>query len=375
MTQPTLSPVPAEKTVPADAPRISVVVPVYKVEKFVAECLESILAQDFDSFEVVVVDDGSPDASGKICDEFAARDPRLRVFHKENGGVNAARKLGVERSRGEWICFVDSDDVLLPHALSALFAATKDFPDADLVEGKSVSFFEYSELGDGANTRDPATERSREPFVADGYTFAVELDARTSAPFFTAPWRKIVRRELLIKTNALCVPREIFFGDDAMINLRLSPEIRSAVSIAKIVYGWRKNDSSITRASASRSRGHSVDYRAKLWTFTQNLFCGQDEKWQPLANLFIAKIFPAIFLGATGTFLRHPKMRPFVTVLASPDIANFSFRRKRMLRLILLGVKFPFSLVPEPIFRLAIRVILRALNFPRKVLLKLRGRR
>lgn len=168
MAQTTQSSVPAE-----NAPKISVVVPVYKVEKFVAECLESILAQDFDSFEVVAVDDGSPDASGKICDEFAARDPRLRVFHKENGGVVAARKLGVARSRGEWICFVDSDDVLLPRALSVLFAATQQFPETDIVEGGNTYF--RDDIREATQDRDEQAV-ARNLFTLAGDACAVVTD-------------------------------------------------------------------------------------------------------------------------------------------------------------------------------------------------------
>ncbi len=114
-------------------PTISVIVPVYKVEKYLRACIDSILAQTFTDFELILVDDGSPDNCGAICDEYARRlggeietignteslarvpageplMPHIRVFHKENGGVSSARNLGIERSRGEWIVFVDSDD-------------------------------------------------------------------------------------------------------------------------------------------------------------------------------------------------------------------------------------------------------------------------
>ncbi len=95
---------------PSTLPKVSVIVPVYKVEKYLPECIESVLAQTFTDFELILVDDGSPDNSGKICDDYAARDSRIRVFHKENGGVSSARNLGLDNARGEWIAFVDSDD-------------------------------------------------------------------------------------------------------------------------------------------------------------------------------------------------------------------------------------------------------------------------
>lgn len=93
-------------------PKISVIVPVYKAEKYLHRCVDSILAQTFTDFELLLIDDGSPDNSGAICDEYATKDCRVRVFHKENGGVSSARNLGLDNARGEWITFIDSDDYI-----------------------------------------------------------------------------------------------------------------------------------------------------------------------------------------------------------------------------------------------------------------------
>lgn len=93
-----------------NTPKISVIVPVYKAEKFLRKCIDSILAQTFTDFELLLIDDGSPDNSGKFCDEYAEKDSRIRVFHKENGGVSSARNVGLDNARGEWIAFVDADD-------------------------------------------------------------------------------------------------------------------------------------------------------------------------------------------------------------------------------------------------------------------------
>lgn len=91
-------------------PEISIIVPVYQVEKYIEQCIQSILAQTFTDFELILVDDGSKDNSGKICDEYAVKDSRVRVFHQENSGVAAARNNGIKNSNGEYICFVDADD-------------------------------------------------------------------------------------------------------------------------------------------------------------------------------------------------------------------------------------------------------------------------
>ena len=91
-------------------PMISVIVPVYNTEKYLDRCVQSILAQTYSNFELLLINDGSTDSSGVICDRYAEQDSRVRVFHKENGGVSSARNLGLDNAKGEWITFVDSDD-------------------------------------------------------------------------------------------------------------------------------------------------------------------------------------------------------------------------------------------------------------------------
>lgn len=91
-------------------PEVSIIVPVYKVEKYIRRCLDSIIAQTFTDWECILVDDGSPDASGRICDGYAAKDSRFRVIHKKNGGVSSARNAGLDVARGEYVTFCDSDD-------------------------------------------------------------------------------------------------------------------------------------------------------------------------------------------------------------------------------------------------------------------------
>ena len=101
---------------------ISVIVPVYKVEKYLPECIDSILAQTYGNFELILIDDGSPDNCGKICDEYAKKDPRIKVFHKENGGVSSARNVGLDNANGEYITFVDSDDTIDKQYLELLYS-------------------------------------------------------------------------------------------------------------------------------------------------------------------------------------------------------------------------------------------------------------
>lgn len=103
--------------------KISVIVPVYRVEQYLPQCVDSILAQTLSDIEVILVDDGSPDRCPAICDEYAARDSRVRVIHQENGGLSAARNAGIERANGEYLCFIDSDDWISPEYCKRLWEA------------------------------------------------------------------------------------------------------------------------------------------------------------------------------------------------------------------------------------------------------------
>ena len=89
---------------------VSVILPVYNVEKYLIKCLDSVIRQTYQKLEIILVDDGSTDSSGKICDEYANKDGRIKVFHKKNGGLSDARNYGIERSTGEYLAFIDSDD-------------------------------------------------------------------------------------------------------------------------------------------------------------------------------------------------------------------------------------------------------------------------
>ena len=102
-------------------PSISVIVPVYNTEQYLRRCIDSVLAQTYKDFELLLIDDGSKDSSGAICDEYAAQDARVRVFHKENGGVSSARNVGLDNAQGEWITFIDSDDYFLSKGLEILY--------------------------------------------------------------------------------------------------------------------------------------------------------------------------------------------------------------------------------------------------------------
>lgn len=126
--------------------KISIIIPVYNTGQYLHACLDSILSQSFVDYEVLLIDDGSQDGGGAICDQYAQKDDRVKVFHKENGGVSSARNLGLDRAKGEWVFFVDSDDELLPDGLQTMVNCISD--DVDIVMGGLVEVDENGRLSE-----------------------------------------------------------------------------------------------------------------------------------------------------------------------------------------------------------------------------------
>lgn len=120
-------------------PLISCIIPVFNVEKYLLKCIESVISQSFKNWEVLLIDDGSTDSSGKICDELVKIDRRIRVFHKPNGGVSSARNLGINEACADWITFVDSDDYLQPSFFEGLYKPVANGNEIDFVQGGCVN--------------------------------------------------------------------------------------------------------------------------------------------------------------------------------------------------------------------------------------------
>ena len=184
------------------SPKISVIVPVYNVQKYLSRCIDSILSQTFTDFELLLIDDGSKVNSGKICDEYAKKDTRIQVFHKENGGVSSARNLGLENVQGEWITFIDSDDYLNINFLSNLIK----YDNFDHIVGGNQTFGERN-INRGINKKIIIDLKSQD---------ATRLDYGTdinSSNFFCYPWGKLYKTTN-IKLNHIRFNTQVFLGED-----------------------------------------------------------------------------------------------------------------------------------------------------------------
>ena len=211
-------------------PKASVIVPVYKVEEYLEKCVQSILAQTERDFELILVDDGSPDRCGALCDSLAQTDPRIRVIHQENQGLGGARNTGIREARGDWLLLVDSDDWIEPKILEkAMEAGLRE--EADLV---MFAFRTVDEQGRelGVFREDMPKER--------GITLQEHKEALLTAP---CAWNKLYRRGFFQGTG-LAYPPRVWYED-----LRTSPKLMAKagrmVFLDEVGYNYLQRQGSI----------------------------------------------------------------------------------------------------------------------------------
>jgi glycosyltransferase involved in cell wall biosynthesis len=204
---------------------VSIIVPVYNAEPYLPECIESILAQSETSFELVMIDDGSTDASASICKQYQTRDKRIRYFFQENAGANRAREAGVQKANGDWILFVDADDTIHPDALKVLLSRTGN---AKLVMAEMDRYERSPVYG---------------LIPAEQY-LALLLKRKINL----ASYNKLFRKDFF-RSFVFDIPSNIVIGEDMVMNVRLACEAQKQSAqvciLSDVLYYYRPVPTSI----------------------------------------------------------------------------------------------------------------------------------
>ena len=219
----------------AAAPTFSFVVPVYNVEQYLGKCIESVLGQTYSDFELILVDDGSTDSSGKICDSYREKDNRILVIHKKNAGVSAARNVGIEQARGEYICFIDSDDWIESNYLSEIKAEIADF---DIL---FFGCFLRYEDGMASSICPPAVECRTDIGNVISYLFQNDMHVN----YFGYPWNSIYRRDIIDQFE-IRFSETLSFCEDEVFNLAYCNHARSLKIITPLLYNYRLKEQGLT---------------------------------------------------------------------------------------------------------------------------------
>ena len=223
-------------------PKVTFIVPVYNVEPFLDECVQSILAQTYRNTEIVLVDDGSTDSSGKMCDELSHGDSRIVVIHKPNGGLSSARNAGMEAATGDYYIFVDSDDVISPSMAETMVSKALEY-DTDIVSSLITEDRSQLETGDRQDIRLFDVREGLKSIFSDG-------------PVVTSSSGKMYAAHLW---DSIRFPTDRIFEDYATIYKVIMASKGKIVSFGDYNYYYRPNPNSITKASFTHKRMQFYD--------------------------------------------------------------------------------------------------------------------
>lgn len=211
---------------------ISVIVPVYNVEKHIDKCVQSIVDQTYKNLEIILINDGSTDDSGRICDEYSKKDKRINVIHKKNSGVSSARNIGIQNSTGDWIVFVDSDDWIEPDFCKVMLStALEEKSDCVIckcnkVHNEDLKKSEYENKKEIYNSREFIIKVLN---VQSGYGFCHS---------------KLIKKETIKET---IFDTQLKVGEDALFNIQIAPNMKKIVFIGNALYNYRINGESVVR--------------------------------------------------------------------------------------------------------------------------------
>lgn len=227
-----------------DFPLISVVLPIYNVEKYLCRCLDSVIAQTYKNIEIILVDDGSPDNCPKICDDYEKKDSRIKVIHQQNGGLSAARNAGLEASSGKFIAFIDSDDYVSHDYLSFMYELIDKY-DADIASCGAMEVYPSGKSSPQSHDTSIHVMDSREALERMCY----------NEDFFVTAWDKLYRRSLF---EHIRFPVGKLF-EDTGTTYKLVDRARKIVSCCEIKYYYVISGGS-TSITTSAFKMSKLDY-------------------------------------------------------------------------------------------------------------------
>lgn len=293
-------------------PLVSVIVPVYNVYPYLRDCVQSVQAQSYQNWELLLVDDGSTDGSGELCDELAVEDGRIRVFHKPNGGLSDARNAGLEQAKGEYITFLDSDDLLDTMAIEKLLTVC-DETSADVAIGQTQSFVEkFSRVRENTNPRHEVIsnqEALRRMFLHRGVEHAA--------------WGKLYRRECW---KAIKFPKGVLYEDYATI-YQMIAQCRTVVIYYEPLYYYRVRNGSIMHSRIEKKNLFLLDISETVTRSISEQVPEVQEEARYLQMVTYLKVMKGIL---DGGFRNYPdaQKRILCFVRKNSDVVNYPWAKK-----------------------------------------------
>ena len=283
---------------------VSVIIPAYKAEKYISRCLNSLINQTYNNIEIIVVNDGSPDNTGKMLDNWATKDARIKVIHKENGGVSSARNEGIKAATGKYICFVDIDDEVKPDYVKYLHRAITEH-NTDVAMCSLIA------------------ERKKNIFSVEGLkkvtVFNLAENTKTFADIynsgmFLSPCCKLYKKKLITEG----FPEYTNYGEDEIFNLQYFNNVKTIAVIPDGLYVYYLNDASICHTNGIaliKKRIQTLPIRHELLS---KLF-GKDSTF---ANFFTSKFMIRHFFRITEELLQEKKSTKEIVSILDELVSN-----------------------------------------------------
>ena len=246
--------------------KVSVIIPVYNAEKTLVRCLDSVLNQDYDNFELLLIDDGSKDSSLAICNNYAQRDNKVRVFSKSNGGVSSARNIGIDNAKGEWITFIDSDDFIEADYFKELDSVTQD-----------IAFHSFKKI-----SNDVYVQQLDVLFSFSELSLKEIIQQYNGNPLLRAPWGKFFKRSFI---DNIRFPEDMKVGEDTYFVFRYLSKCNNFKVLPKSCYMIQ-----VAENPDEVKYSMTVDYAANSLMHLVEVFELLSEKFDLPKRLFLAYI-------------------------------------------------------------------------------------
>lgn len=273
-------------------PLFSIIVPIYKVEKYLSQCIDSILAQTFEDFELILIDDGSPDNCPAICDAYAGKDGRIRVIHQENGGIVRAREAGILAASGKYICWVDGDDFIAKELLEHLHHILQTQNEPDIICFDYCRYYEDSDPHlKPSNDNDPVPGLyDKKRLEREIYPYMLRDSRKKFAAYriYASLWSKCFKREII--ADHYCKDPRITIGDDEAFVYECLFFADTVFCSSEVLYYYRQRSVSIIHGYKKNQLDQiqlKTHYLREHFGILSESFSRQVEDWY-IANLIIA---------------------------------------------------------------------------------------
>lgn len=298
--------------------KVSIIIPIYRAEKYIKKCIDSVLAQTYTDLEIILVEDGSPDNCGAICDDYAKKDSRIKVIHKENEGVSKARNTGISQVTGTYVQFVDSDDSLKPNMTETLVKNMEQEPVDLVVCGfyeENLNYSKVSKLGD-------------EPGIYEQTQFLENIIKNPYSFHYGVLWNKLFRADVL--KEQIRFSSDMNFGEDFIFNLHYLRYAKKIAVIEEPLYSYvRYNTDSLMYIQAV-GKADTEKYRTYLkkrlqifqkyrdFYIDMNLY----EKNKNEINAYLLKVYVSerLEIKLALPFLKSEKKALYKELKQNPDV-------------------------------------------------------